>query len=148
MGRSANQPRVAIYGFSQQQRGCEMSIEKIFTNPSFRSSSAEFYPNRLYGDGKKIGAVVVVQGRRGDDYPLGVAGRDYVVKAEAEGRIKEGFVVLAKQNDGRLEYIASARASEVAERLRNVTPWEGKWGPYHWITETFCPVSDAADKPF
>jgi hypothetical protein len=120
-----------------------MSIENIFTDPSFRSWSTQCYPNRLYGNGKEIGAVVAVRGRRGDDFALGVAGLDYVVKAEAEGSIKEGFVVLAKQNGGNvLEYVGSAQASEVAERLRNVTPWEGKWGKYHWITATFHAVGD------
>jgi hypothetical protein len=113
-----------------------MSIENIFTNPTFRSWSKQCYPNRLYGDGE-IGAVVAVRGR-GDDFALGVAGLTYIVKAEAEGRIKEGFVVLAKQNGGNvLEYIGAELASEVAERLRNVTPREGKWGPYHWITTSF-----------
>jgi hypothetical protein len=58
------------------------------------------YPNRLYGNGE-IGAVVVVQGKQGTDYALSVAGLDYVVKAEAEGRIKEGFVALAKMNGNR-----------------------------------------------
>src|SRR3984957_5473604 len=103
-----------------------MSLEKIFTDPSFRSSSTQCYPNRLYGDGKKIGAVVVVRGQRGNDFALGVAGIDYVLKAEAEGRIKQGFVVLAKQNGGAVpEYIAATRVTEVHERLRDLTPRVG-----------------------
>jgi hypothetical protein len=126
-----------------------MTIENIFTDPSFRSWSKQCYPNRLYGDGKEIGAVVAVKGRHGDDFALGIAGLDYIVKAEAEGRIKEGFVVLAKQNGGGvLEYIGAERASEVAERLRNVTPWKGKWGAYHWITATFRAFGDQDEAVF
>lgn len=120
-----------------------MSIENIFTDPSFRSSSTQCYPNRLYGNGNDIGAVVAVQGRGGEDFALGVAGLEYVIKAEEEDRIKQGYVVLAKQNSGNsLEYLASERATEVAERLRNVTPREGKWGLYHWITRWFYAVGD------
>lgn len=113
-----------------------VAVRKILTDPSFRSSSAEFFPNRLVGNGK-VGALVVVKGKH-DDFGLGVAGLEYVVKAEAEGRIKEGYVVLAKPNGGTtLEYVASARAGEVAKRLHNVTPRIGPRGAYHWVTAKF-----------
>lgn len=119
-----------------------MSIENIFIDSSFHYSSTQCYPNRLYGDGKEIGAVVVTPSRRGD-CQLRVAGLDYVVKAEAEGRIKEGFVVLAKLNSRNvLKYVRSARASEVAERLRNVTPRESRLGTYYWITERLHAVGE------
>lgn len=126
-----------------------VSIESIFTDPHFRSSSAKGYPNRLYGYGDKVGAVVAVRGQRGNDFALNADGLAYVVQAETEGRVKEGYVVLAKQNGGTTpEFIGAARASEVHERLLNVTPINGKWGPYHWITETFEPVTRDDGVPF
>jgi hypothetical protein len=89
--------------------------------------------------------------RRSEDFALNANGLDHVVKAEADGRLKEGYVVLAKQNAGAaLEYIAAARAADVSERLRNIPPYEGKWGPYHWITTNFQPASSGrdAEEPF
>lgn len=125
-----------------------MTIEKIFTDPGFRSSSGKCYPNRLYGNGSKIGAVVVVRGR-GHDFALSIAGLDYVVAAETEGRVKEGYVVLAQPNGGGTpEFIAAERATAVQERLKNVSPSNGKWGEYHWITETFQPVMQDDSAPF
>jgi hypothetical protein len=125
-----------------------MSIENIFQDASFRSSSTPSYPNRIYGNGK-TGAVVVVQGKHGTDFALGVAGLDYVIKAEAEGRIEEAYVVLAKTNGGSVPaYVASAPAKAVAERLRSIAPRDGKFGPYHWITETLHSVNGDAEVPF
>jgi hypothetical protein len=125
------------------------SIEKMFVDPDFRSSSGKGYPNRLYGNSKKkIGAIAVVRGR-GNDFALSVAGLNYVAEAEAEGRVKEGYVVLAQLNGGATpEFIAAERVTKVAERLRDVTPSNGKWGEYHWITETFQPVLQDDSAPF
>lgn len=127
-----------------------VSLENMFSDPTFQWSTKHSYPNRIYGNGKKIGALVAVRGRR-EDFAVNVSGLDYVVKAETEGRLKEGYVVLAKKNGGTApEYIAAARVSEVAERLRGVTPLEGDYGPYHWITATFQPATrgNDADVPF
>jgi hypothetical protein len=117
----------------------EMFIKDIFSNPSFRSWSNGEIPNKFYGDGKNVGAVVAMRSR-GVDFALNLDALDYVCKAEAEGRIKEGYVVLAvKENGGAPGYVAHARANEVAERLRNVTPRDGKWGKYYWLTSALQP---------
>ena len=120
-----------------------MEIQNIFTDPTFRSSS-KYYPNRLYGDGKQTGAIAVTRGR-GNDFALNAEGLDYVVQAETEGRVKEGYVVLASRNGSTPQFIAAARAKEVQERLRNVTPREGNFGPYHWITVNFQPAASRDD---
>jgi hypothetical protein len=123
-----------------------MNLKNIFEDPSFRVSTNSCYPNRLYGNSKKgIGAVVVMQGRRGRDFPLSVAGLQSVLKAEASGRLKEGYVVLATQADnGSLQFLASARASEVEKRLHDIEPQDGNFGRYWWITESFMPAATSA----
>ena len=119
-----------------------MNLNTIFSDPAWKLSTAIAYPNqlgRLDQDGTTAGAVIVVRGR-GQDFALGVNGLEYVVKAEQEGRINAGYVVLAQANGRRPEYIAAEKAAVVHERLRAYAPREGQLGPYWWITADFRPA--------
>ena len=130
-----------------------MSLATIFSNPAWRLSNAVAYPNqlgRLDHDGTTIGAVVVMRREgRGQDFALGVAGLRYILEAEQKGRISEGHVVLAHGLNGnnRPTFIASERAQVVDERLRDHAPWEGKLGPYWWITADFQPTASMSLEP-
>jgi hypothetical protein len=131
----------------------ENQFNKLFTDPNFRWSSKKCYPNKLCGNEQKIGAVVVVRrGERGKDFALNTTGLAYVIRAEADGRLKEGHVVLAVQNgDDQPQVVASARATAVAERLRDVPPQDGQFGQYWWINKDFMPAArfgESADEPF
>ena len=85
-------------------------IATIFSDPGWRWSTG--FPNRVYGNGE-IGAVVVVQGKPGADFALSVAALDYVLAAEAEGRIAEGYVVFATRNgSGNPEFFAAERSQD------------------------------------
>jgi hypothetical protein len=121
-----------------------MDFTTIFTDPGWKLSTAIAYPNqlgRLDQDGDTIGVVIVLRGR-GQDFALGVAGLEYLIKAEQEGRITTGYVVLAQANGERPEFIAAEKAAVVYERLRKYIPRDGKLGlgSYWWITVDFMPA--------
>ena len=71
---------------------------------------------------------------------MGANGLEYLMKAEQEGRINTGYVVLAQANGTRPEFIAAEKAAVVHERLRDYPPREGQLGPYWWITVDFMPA--------
>jgi hypothetical protein len=130
----------------------ENKFDRIFTDPNYRWSKKNCYPNRLYGNGKTGAVVVVRRGGRGEDFALNTAGLNYVIKAEADGRLKEAYVVLAVQNgDDQPQVVASERATVVAERLGNIPPLKGRFGQYWWINQNFIPsasFTESADEPF
>jgi hypothetical protein len=130
-----------------------MKFKNLFSDPSWRWTSKNCYPNRLYGNGQKVGAVVVVRKEgRGQDFALNAAGLDSVTKAEADGRLKEAYVVFANQNGNDLpEVVASERATEVSERLHGVRPLDGQYGAYWWLTRNFMPTAtsgESSDEPW
>src|SRR5438105_3983594 len=111
-----------------------MDISTIFSNPAWKFSAAVAYPNhlgRLDQDGITIGVVIVF---RKKGLALGVNGLEYLMKAEQEGRITTGHVVLAQANGRCPEYITDEKAAVVYERLRDYVPYEGRLGPHWWIT--------------
>jgi hypothetical protein len=119
-----------------------MNLSTIFSDPAWKFSTDKAYPNqlgRLDQDGTTTGVLVVSRGR-GQDFALGVNGFEYLIKAEQEGRITTGYVVLAQANGGRPEFIAAEKAAVVHERLRAYAPREGQLGPYWWITADFMPA--------
>jgi hypothetical protein len=127
--------------------GVMKMIETIFTNSSWKFSTAIAYPNQLAARndvaGTIIGAVVALRRTdgRGQDFALSTAGLEYLLKAEEEGRIAEGYVVLGYlSNDGRREFVAAERAHVVHERLRGYAPLDGDLGLYFWITREFMPA--------
>lgn len=136
-----------------------MKTSTIFTDSSWKLSDVVF-PNLLaWKDHDAITPFVVVvsrlANRRGRDYALSKAGLERVIGAEREGRVTEGLVSLWDQSADRKrhEFVGEEKASVVHERLRNVPPQEGKWGPFWWITADFQPVVSAAarydpDAPF
>ena len=96
-----------------------MNLNTVFSNPAWKLSTAVAHPNqlgRLDQDGTTIGVVIVMRGR-GQDFALGVNGLEYLMKAEQEGRITTGHVVLAQANGILPEVIAAEKATVVHERL-------------------------------
>jgi hypothetical protein len=118
-------------------------ITTIFTDPAWKFSWAIASPNQLAAL-NDIGAVVVLRRAdgRGRDFALGVAGFEYVLKAEEEGRIAEGYVALGLSIKGnRPEFVAAERVQVVHERLREYAPIDGDFGRYWWITREFMPAA-------
>ena len=130
-------------------------IATMFSNPSWKFSDVVF-PNLLAwledhnGAITTIAVVVLRRGdRRGQDFALGVAGLERVLKAE---HITEAYVVLGRQLDGeRREFLAAEKATVVRDRLRDYPPRDGKYGSFWWITAEFMPAISMAlspDAPF
>lgn len=120
-----------------------MNLSTIFSDPAWKLSTAtEAYPNQLarYDQDDTTTGVLVVMRGRGKDFAVGANGLKYLLKAEQEGRINTGYVVLAQANGGRPEYIAAEKAVVVHERLRDYPPRDGQLGPYWWISNDFLPA--------
>jgi hypothetical protein len=67
------------------------------------------------------------------DFALGKAGLDYVVKAKAEGRIDEGYVLLLRKHGNQIEYVDSAPVEVAAKVVSEMSPRSGKWGEFWWL---------------
>ena len=87
----------------------------------------------------------------GQDFALGVNGLEYLMKAEQEGRITTGHVVLAQANGILPEVIAAEKATVVHERLCNYVPRDGQlgkgWDPIGGFTADFMPATTMKRSP-
>jgi hypothetical protein len=133
-----------------------MSAELIDLNDScWRAFSIELgkalgvYPNELRHDGNGHGALVVWKAQNSDDFPMNKSGVEYLVKAHRDGRV-DGRVVLARRRDGKIETVAVKDIEQVAAMISNVTPKEGRFGPYWWLNAgfTFGSFSALDEAPF
>jgi hypothetical protein len=116
-------------------------ITTIFTGPKWRFSKHTGKPNQLAlleHDGKKIAALVVVRPASSEDYALSEAGLKHLIGTG----ITDIYVVLGVRatNVDRPEFVAAEKASLVHERVRDLPPRDGQWGPYWWITAEFEPA--------
>ena len=124
----------------------------IFSNPRWHLSRKDVYPNVLgrldQDDGTAIGGLWAIHGR-GRDFGLGVKGMGRLLKAQEEGRITTGYVVLAQRvgNGGRPEFIAAEYASVVYARVCVRVPLQGPNGPFWWLTREFMPAASMAYEP-
>src|SRR5262249_21718890 len=90
---------------------------------------------RLESDPSKLGVLIAYQSHRGDDFPIGKNGIDYIKAAKSEGRCKGAIVLLLRygSGDGELEFIAAMTIEEVETALRNCRIYDGKWGKFWWL---------------
>jgi hypothetical protein len=126
----------------------------IFSNPAWKLAAPDAtFPNML-ARLDEVGAVIAIRrdGRRGEDFALGVAGLDYILKAEDEGRIATAYVVLAREVANGRAFVACEKAREVQDRLRGISPRrDGRFGPYYWVTAELKPAETMGvdrDAPF
>ena|SRR5215218_3246822 len=126
----------------------------IFTNPAWKIAAPDStFPN-LLARLDRVGAVIAVgrEGRRGQDFALGVAGLEYIIQAEDEARIDTGYVVLAREGaDGR-PLVGYEKARVVQDRLTGISPCsDGRFGPCFWLTSELKPAATMGvdrDAPF
>jgi len=88
------------------------------------------YPNSLrHHADENIGALVTVKSNKYDEYAVSATGIDYLFRAQEEGRIKSGYLVLMRGNI----IVATKDIAAVAAMVSNVFPREGQLGPYYWF---------------
>jgi len=87
-----------------------------------------FPPNRFYTDGEAMLLVVKASTSSGD-YALNQKALDHL----AAKRPDTGLVVLA---DSSMVPVAVVPVKEMAERLRDHPPRDGRFGPYWWVNAT------------
>ena len=128
--------------------------DEFFTDPNWRpfapnvNKAKGAYPNRLYFNANQnSGAMVAFRGAN-DSWAVNKAAVDYLINAVREGRIGEGYAILAEGTPTAV--VSSLTINEVAKLLNDVPPTIGTWGAYWWIPRGFATgSSDAlADAPF
>jgi hypothetical protein len=90
------------------------------------------------GNGDKIAALVLRRTHADGDWALSQSALDYVAGALRDGRITEGYVVLANK----WSVVAHASAKEVLASIGDTEPNDGQWGPYFWLNTALKPVAD------
>ena len=83
-----------------------------------------------------------------DSWAVNKAAVDYLINAVREGRIGEGYAILAEGKPPAV--VSSLTINELAKRLKDVPTTDGTWGPYWWISKGFeiGPSAALADAPF
>jgi hypothetical protein len=103
------------------------------------------YPNRLFHNAeKRLGAVVAFRGPTYDSWAVNEAAITYLDNAVHEGRINEGYVILAKNNP--TQVIESMEIAAVKKLLVGVPIRDGNFGRYWWV-EKFA-IDQLAEAPF
>lgn len=97
------------------------------------------FPNRLawVPEHPGVGALAVFQSQ--EDFAIGKAGLDYILNAQRDGRIQEGYVLLLGKSGPPYVYVNSAPAAEVAEALAEEPLRDGKWGAFRWVASELIP---------
>ena len=92
--------------------------------------------------------MVAFRGANNDSWAVNKAAVDYLVNAVREGRIGEGYAILAEGTPTAV--VSWLTINEVAKLLNDVPPTIGTWGPYWWVPRGFAtgPSAALADAPF
>ena len=125
--------------------------DEFFTDPNWRQFATDVlkakgaYPNRLYSNkSQNSGAMVAFRGAS-DSWAVNKAAVDYLINAVQQGRIGEGYAILAEGKPPAV--VSSLTINELAKLLKDVPPTAGTWGPYWWIPRGFA-IGPSADTPF
>ena len=137
--------------FYKPNRCCRESPLNPITSPGWRQFSAELakkngaYPNRLYFNAdEKAGAVIVFQNPSGK-WAVNEAAIKYVFEAVANGRLAQGFVVLAKRP---AEVVSVKKIEEATKLIGGEPPRDGDFGRYWWVDDQFSTEQSLDDAPF
>jgi hypothetical protein len=91
------------------------------------------FPNRLgwVKDNPKIGAVIVFQSQT--DFALGKFGFDYIVNAKKAGQLDAAYVLLLRNESGRLLFVNARPVEEMEIMLRDEVLHHGNYGQFWWL---------------
>lgn len=107
------------------------------------------FPNHLYSKEEgNLGAVVAFRGAHAS-WAVNNAAIKYVHDAVREGRISQGYAILAEMNNP--HHVVSWKPIEdVVALLAGVSCRQGEFGPYCWINKGFTTdqTADLANAPF
>ena len=93
------------------------------------------YPNhRYFKADENLGAVVSFKGQS-DAWSLNQNGVNYLLAAVRDGKIRNGYVVLAAGKPP--EMIACKPVAEVVSLLGGAPPRDGAFGRYWWVDQEF-----------
>jgi hypothetical protein len=106
------------------------------------------WPNRLRHNANTREGMLAVQQHKWDEWAVSQTGLEYLRRAEQEGKITQGYVVL-EDRWGR--QVARKTLCEVLTSLEGIPPREGVMGPYWWFRSDLTPQDEpmgADDAPF
>ena|SRR3974390_1556750 len=129
-------------------------LDNLFADPAWKPFSFSLakeigaYPNRIYfNSDENIGAVVAFRGKH-DSWALNEAAVNYLHNAVHNGRISEGYAILATNTPQKV--VSVAGIEDVVKILDGVPCRDGDFGNYRWVDEKFrCSQSvELAKAPF
>src|SRR5262245_8460952 len=95
-------------------------------------------------DNPRIGAAIVYQSQT--DFALGKATLDHALKAKANGRLDEAYVLFVRRGVANgLEFVRAVPAEKIEVRVRNLALYSGNWGSYWWLHADEMPWTEDED---
>jgi hypothetical protein len=104
--------------------------------------------NELWGNkSAKAGALVCSPSSKYPEIAVSQSGLEYLNAALQRGAITWGVVVFYKWNGRKRDIIESLDVIDVATKLKNIPPRDGRFGSYWWWNQNGTPYEDD-DVPF
>jgi hypothetical protein len=127
----------------------KLNVKNLFEDGGLKICSEEearakgVYPNRVAwpSDDPKVCIILLYKSKKGTDYALSLAAVNRMKAALADGRIREGYVVLVQRPH---TYVDGAPLQEIVELIAGREVMTGEWGDYVWITAPLRPNLDEA----
>ena len=93
----------------------------------------------------KAGALICPLADRYPDFICSKSGLDYLHNAKQDGKITEGYVVLARWNDAGRIVVRVTPIDDVVAALKGITPNQGKgsYGPFYWLKRDGASADEA-----
>jgi hypothetical protein len=99
------------------------------------------FPNQIAYHPTASVALMLKRSQRGTDYPMGVAGLDYIldnvkVRKHVNGPVDRMLVILmAPDASGKLRIVEFHSADTMRARFAGKEPLKGEHGDYYWVSE-------------
>jgi hypothetical protein len=107
--------------------------QTIHSNNLVMTQPKTVFPNRFgWPKGQeRVGAVIAFQSQT--DFALGKIGLDHMIAAKKAGELDEAFVLLLRNESGRLHFVNAATVEEVEILLRDEPLLHGTYGYFWWL---------------
>jgi len=114
-------------------------LQTMLANGAKRFAPNGSFPNELWDgehDEQKIGLVIQFPSSQGE-FSLNKTAYDRLLNARRNGSLDQGYVVQARKQGGRSEFLEMIGVEELQPLLKSLNLYEGKYGEYWWVPAKF-----------
>jgi hypothetical protein len=114
-------------------------LQTMLANGAKRFALNGSFPNEPWDgehDDQKIGLAIIFPSSQGD-FSLNKMANDRLLKAQRDGPLDQGYVVQARKQGGRMEFLAMVEVEELQALLASLNLYEGTYGEYWWVPANF-----------